>query len=166
MARSYVNLDNLTQHQKKYRRKLQHRLVQIKNAEKIKAYDKKRYEEKKEEVLLRQKLQRAKNPERSREANRKSYARNKEKNLNMMAGKDRKRREILRNSKKLLNDEGLELINQIYRHAKRISECTGIKHHVDHIIPIRGSGVTGLHVPTNLQVIPATANLSKGNRLL
>ena len=165
MARSYVKLDNLTQHQKKYRRKLQHRLVQIKNADKIKAYDRKRYEEKKEEVLLRQKLRRTKNPEKQREINRNSYAKNKEKNLNMMAGRDKKRRRILKNSKKLLNDKELNLINQIYQYAKRISKCTGIQHHVDHIISIRGEGVTGLHVPSNLQVIPATINLSKGNKL-
>ena len=105
MARSYVNLDNLTQHQKKYRRKLQHRLVKIKNADKIKAADRKRYRENKEEVLLQQKMHRAENPEKSRESNRKSYAKNKEKNLNMIAGKDKKRREILKNSKKLLDDK-------------------------------------------------------------
>ena len=56
-----------------------------------------------------------------------------------------------------------KLIAAHYKEAKRLEELTGIKFHVDHIIPLQGELVSGLHVETNLQLLPAHENLGKSN---
>jgi len=63
----------------------------------------------------------------------------------------------------LTQDHKLQ-IQDIYEQAVLAEKLTGVEHHVDHIEPLQGKDCCGLHVPWNLQVLPASENLSKGNR--
>lgn len=58
-----------------------------------------------------------------------------------------------------------DAIRAIYAECRRISQETGIKHHVDHYYPLKNPLVCGLHNQYNLQIIPAAQNQSKGNSL-
>lgn len=62
----------------------------------------------------------------------------------------------------LTSEDHLQIAS-MYELAKIMEACTGEKYHVDHIIPLQGTSVSGLHTPLNLQVITASANTSKGN---
>jgi len=57
-------------------------------------------------------------------------------------------------------------IKEIYREARYLTDTTGEQHHVDHIIPLQGKNVCGLHVENNLRVVTAKENLSKNNKLI
>lgn len=63
-----------------------------------------------------------------------------------------------------LNQAHWAEIEGMYHFAKVMEQITGQKYHVDHIEPLQGRDVSGLHVPWNLRAIPARENMRKSNR--
>ena len=57
-----------------------------------------------------------------------------------------------------LTDDQLSLIRAVYVEAVRLTKEIGVPHEVDHIVPLSGKTVLGLHVPWNLRAIPAQEN--------
>jgi len=57
------------------------------------------------------------------------------------------------------------LIKEAYDLASLRTKMFGFAWHVDHVFPLQGKTVSGLHVPTNLQVIPGVLNIKKKNKV-
>ena len=95
------------------------------------------------------------NPERKREYDKKFAAENP---ALMRAYKSRYRAAKLNACPKWLTDEDKARIVEIYAEARRLTELTGVPHEVDHIIPLQGRTVCGLHVPWNLRVLTKEEN--------
>jgi len=132
-----------------------------------------KYHENKETWKARHKIWRSKNLESARERSRKWSKENSEKikktskewrkcNKHIINFHSNKRRKTLQNACLMLHKDQENIIKTIYETSSRICKCTNIPHHVDHIIPLSKGG---FHVHTNLQILPATINRRKGNKM-
>ena len=143
----------------------------------------KRYAEKhKEKVKAAIKKWNSENKEKLNEASKNWYSRNKDskefKDKNSRKTKEwsaknphkvleqsaRKRATKLQRMPAWLTDDDKWIISEFYRLAKDRTKLHGFQWHVDHIIPLRGKNVSGLHVPSNLQVVEKQINLTKSNK--
>lgn len=131
------------------------------NKEKILGYSKKWNEsnkQKRRDIEIAWKL---KNPEKvaaySAKAGRKWSQNNKGKRLASV--RKRQLAKILRTPKWA----DLNAISLFYIKAQLLSKESGTKYEVDHILPLQGDFVSGLHVHQNLQILTRTKNRSKGN---
>ena len=101
------------------------------------------------------------NPDKRLESGRKYLANNRAKiNAKLKQRYTAKRNRV----PKWLTDDDRWIIEQAYALAQSRTQIFGFQWHVDHIVPLHGELVSGLHVPHNLQVIPAWDNRSKSNR--
>jgi hypothetical protein len=85
-------------------------------------------------------------------------------NLGIFAANAAKRRSAkLLRTPKWLSEDDLWMMKEAYQLANLRTKMFGFKWHVDHVVPLQGNNVSGLHVPWNLQVIPGALNISKLN---
>ena len=134
------------------------------NPELKKQYGKKHYEDNKEKYNApnpNKVLWAKANRERINTANRKRWAKN---NGECRAKLAAVRASKLQRTPSWLTNEHKEDITTMYVLAKKLEKLCGVLYHVDHIVPLQGKNVSGLHVPWNLQVLAASLNISKGNR--
>lgn len=135
-------------------------------------YRKEYYQKNKQKELSKNAEWKANNLERYKQIHKEHYVANKERhnylmqqhyyaNKGMYRAKDAKYRAT--KLKATPSWANLEQIKRVYTACSSISDRTGIEHHVDHIIPLQGENVCGLHVEKNLAIIPAQMNLHKSN---
>lgn len=116
---------------------------------------------------------RAANPERNAEINRKSREKNREKALARSRAYKTKNRAAMtalenkRHAAKLRRTPAWadhDKIKEIYERCAEMTRTTGVKHEVDHIVPLQGKFVSGLHIHYNLQILTCEENRRKWNR--
>ncbi len=99
------------------------------------------------------------NPDKILEAGRRAY----KKDPSKAAARYAKRRATKKHATPKWVDS--KKLNEIYLFARQKTQLTGTQWEVDHIVPLNGKNVCGLHVPWNLRVILASENRRKRNLL-
>lgn len=131
------------------------------NIEKVKAYSRADFERNREQKLANLKAWNVANPEKSKAATLAWQVANPERWKMIQVAAAIRSRAGRFQSVPVWAD--WKEIYKFYSLAKKLTRKTGIPHEVDHIVPINGKNVSGLHVSWNLQVITAKENLKKRN---
>jgi len=84
--------------------------------------------------------------------------------VKMISNLAKRRAAKLQRTPAWLSEDDLWLIEEVYALAKLRTDIFGFSWHVDHIVPLQGKTVSGLHVPLNLRVIPWKDNVAKGSK--
>lgn len=133
------------------------------NPEKSKEIDRASHERNKLKRNADSRIYRAENAERMRELGR-QWAKDNPDKANALTAR---RRSAKKNATPAWARSEFEqfAMREAYALATKRSKVTGIVWHVDHIVPLRSTRVCGLHCAANLQVVTASLNHSKGNRV-
>ena len=143
--------------EKREQANLQRRCKRLKNPELIRAQEMASKLRHREKVLARKKRYRQENREKIAAYNKKYEKENRHITRLIVANKRVKRARAT----PFYCDR--QKISDIYKAAKTLEDIHGIKYHVDHIVPINGKNVCGLHVSWNLQILTARENIRKSN---
>lgn len=127
-----------------------------------KAYDAKRYKEQRLQIIERTAAWGKKNKEKRCSIVKAWRARNPDKAAAQWSAQRANR---LKRAPNWLTKEQKNHIAVFYDAAQKLSKELNRPIQVDHIIPLQGKTVCGLHVPWNLQLLFAEENLSKKNKL-
>lgn len=122
-----------------------------KNKERMAAYDAMYYQTKNKEKRLQQVKNWVQNNRGRANANKKAYKVAKIKACPAWVRED---------------EDLMWMMAEAYELAVMRTDMFGFQWHVDHVMPLRGKDVSGLHVPWNLQVIPGKENMSKSNKFV
>jgi len=142
------------EYQQQYRLNNRNKLIAYKkvwvelNPEKVIASNKKRYEEKKDQIKAHVAEYKKLNPAKAN------------------ANKAKRKAAKKQRTPKWLTNIDFERIENQYRLAEILTKLHNEPWHVDHIIPLQGKLVSGLHVPSNLQVLKGSENCSKQNNFV
>ena len=95
-------------------------------------------------------------------AQHKTYAQSNKDKVNAKAGAYRASK--LNATPEWLTDTHKAHMKRTYALSDMMTKATGVPYHVDHIVPLNGENVCGLHVPWNLQALRADLNMIKSNK--